>query len=47
MQFDPMTGEPIEEQQNEENMQFDPMTGEPIGQAAKEEQPAGGFDPMT
>ena len=41
MQFDPMTGEPIEEQQNEENMQFDPMTGEPIGQAAKEEQPAG------
>ena len=26
MQFDPMTGEPIEEQQNEENMQFDPMT---------------------
>ena len=30
MQFDPMTGEPIEEQQNEENVQFDPMTGEPI-----------------
>ena len=47
MQFDPMTGEPIEEQQNEENMQFDPMTGEPIGQAAQEEQPIGGFDPMT
>ena len=47
MQFDPMTGEPIEEQQNEENVQFDPMTGEPIGQTAQEEQPTGGFDPMT
>ena len=47
MQFDPMTGEPIEEQQNEENVQFDPMTGEPISQTAQEEQPTGGFDPMT
>ena len=57
MQFDPMTGEPIEEEQTIQEQQpaggFDPMTGEPIGQQVQEQQPtqeqqpAGGFDPMT
>lgn len=57
MQFDPMTGEPIEEEQTIQEQQpaggFDPMTGEPIGQpvqgqqTAAEQQPVGGFDPMT
>ncbi|MBQ6787669.1 MAG: hypothetical protein IJO85_08105 [Lachnospiraceae bacterium] len=46
MAFDPMTGEPIEEKQ-ENGLQFDPMTGEPIGQPMTVEQPMGGFDPMT
>lgn len=41
MQFDPMTGEPIEEQPTGG---FDPMTGEPIGQTTQQ---AGSFDPMT
>ena len=35
MQFDPMTGEPIDP-----DAKFDPMTGEPIDPDAK-------FDPMT
>jgi hypothetical protein len=50
MKFDPMTGEPIEPQQDA--VRFDPMTGEPIQQGAQEQpvQPQGtitGYDPMT
>ena len=45
--FDPMTGEPIEEvQQNQVSGGFDPMTGEPI-EEAQQNQVSGGFDPMT
>ena len=45
MQFDPMTGKPIEENEDNE-MNFDPMTGEPINKKTQDEQPIG-FDPMT
>ena len=30
VRFDPMTGEPINNKNEEENHGFDPMTGEPI-----------------
>ena len=47
MTFDPMTGKPIEDNE-ESSLQFDPMTGEPINQSAAPQQNApGGFDPMT
>lgn len=41
MKFDPMTGEPIGE---EDTLQFDPMTGEPIKKQGTESMQ---FDPMT
>ncbi len=55
MTFDPMTGEPIQDSDNEE-MAFDPMTGEPVNRPAGPEpaptsipvqEPVSGFDPMT
>lgn len=39
VRFDPMTGEPIKNKNEEENHGFDPMTGEPLVRI--------GFDPMT
>lgn len=42
MNYDPMTGEPIEEEK--EQVKFDPMTGEPIQPGTEEEV---NFDPMT
>ncbi len=47
MAFDPITGEPIEEQPTQEAGAFDPMTGEPIVKQEVPEQNAIGFDPMT
>ncbi len=48
MTYDPMTGEPIEDN---DSIKFDPMTGEPIGQQSVSEptpsEEPGGFDPMT
>ena len=57
MQFDPMTGKPIEEEQKEvqkeaqevqkekSEVNFDPMTGEPVN---RQDQDQGvNFDPMT
>ena len=47
MNFDPMTGEPINKP-NEEEMKFDPMTGEPIEKAAENTvENEMNFDPMT
>lgn len=47
MKFDPMTGNPIEDK--EEEISFDPMTGEPITRqpVQAQEEPIAGFDPMT
>ena len=49
MNFDPMTGEPINPAPTPEQpqMKFDPMTGEPINPAPTPEQPQMKFDPMT
>lgn len=50
MNFDPMTGEPINPAPTPEpvpQMNFDPMTGEPINPAPTPEQPQMAFDPMT
>ena len=49
MRFDPMTGEPIQQMQDEKEpeMRFDPMTGEPIRQTTYEKEPEMRFDPMT
>lgn len=47
MRFDPMTGKPIED--DEEEISFDPMTGQPIRKKPEPAQqgPVTGFDPMT
>ena len=47
MAFDPITGEPVEEQPTQEAGAFDPMTGEPIVKQEVPEQNILGFDPMT
>ena len=45
MQFDPMTGEPVNRQEQDQGVNFDPMTGEPVN---RQEQDQGvNFDPMT
>lgn len=46
MNFDPMTGEPIQKEPVQQpQMNFDPMTGQPIPQGIP--QPQANFDPMT
>ncbi len=46
MAFDPMTGKPIESNDNGD-MEFDPMTGELIKKQSEPTPETGGFDPMT
>jgi hypothetical protein len=49
MKFDPMTGQPIQPQPQQDAVRFDPMTGQPI-QPQPQPQPQGavtGYDPMT
>ena len=49
MNFDPMTGEPINPAPTPEQpqMKFDPMTGQPINPTPVQPQPQMAFDPMT
>lgn len=49
MNFDPMTGEPINPTPTPEQpqMNFDPMTGQPINPTPVQPQPQMAFDPMT
>lgn len=49
MNFDPMTGEPINPAPTPEQpqMKFDPMTGQPINPTLVQPQPQMAFDPMT
>lgn len=43
--FDPMTGEPVNRQEQDQEVNFDPMTGEPVN---RQDQDQGvNFDPMT